>query len=74
MFGPEGNLYVAHFGVGKIQVLNSQGELVRSVPAGEKNAWSSNVAFGGPNLRTLYITGNPGPNPREKGVLYKLDL
>jgi gluconolactonase len=67
MFSPEGNLYVAHFGVGTIHVLNARGELVRSLPAGEKNAWSSNVAFGGPDRRTLYITGNPGPNPREKG-------
>jgi gluconolactonase len=74
MFGPEGYLYVAHFGMGTIHVLNAQGELVRSLPAGEKNAWSSNLAFGGPNLRTLYITGNPGPNPQENGVLYKLDL
>jgi len=74
MFGPEGHLYVAHFGMGAIHVLNAQSELVRSLPAGEKNSWSSNIAFGGANRRTLYITGNPGPNPQEKGVLYKLNL
>jgi gluconolactonase len=62
----EGNLYVAHFGMGQVQVLDPQGKLIRRYPGG--NLLTSNVAFAGPDLDQLYVTGG-GP-----GALYRLDL
>jgi gluconolactonase len=50
-----GNLYVAHYGMGRIQVVRPDGTLARSLEAG--NMSCSNVAFGGPDMNRLYITG-----------------
>ena len=54
-FDEDGNLYVAHFGMGQVQVLDPNGKLIRSIPAG--NGAASNVAFGGANRNQLYVTG-----------------
>ncbi len=70
-FDGEGNLYVAHYGMGEVQVLNPKGELIRSLPAGQKRV--SNVAFGGPEGNQLYMTGCPN-ELQETGFVYKLDL
>jgi gluconolactonase len=61
-----GNLYVAHYGMRQVQVLDPEGRLIRRLPAG--NLTTSNVAFGGPRLDQLFITGG------EPGALYRLDL
>jgi len=66
-----GNLFVAHYGVGLVEVLDSGGHLVRRYPAG--SPLSSNVAFGGMRLEELYVTGAPGEESGP-GVLYKLPL
>jgi len=50
----EGNLYVAHFGTGKIAVFSSGGELLDRLPAGGMKP--TNVAFGGPEMMDLYVT------------------
>jgi gluconolactonase len=68
----EGNLYVAHFGMGQIQVLNPQGKLVRRYSAG--NVSASNVAFGGPRMDQLYVTGSIGIWDKTEGALFRLDL
>ena len=66
-----GNLYVAHYGMKEVQVLDPNGKLIRRYPAG--NLTASNVAFGGPNRDQLFITGGltdeAGP-----GGLFRLDL
>lgn len=67
----EGNLYVAHFGMNQVQVLSPQGELVRRYQGG--NLATSNVAFGGPHMDHLYITGALGGENSE-GALFRLDL
>jgi len=67
----EGNLYVAHYGMRQVQVLSSQGKLIRRYQAG--NLTTSNVAFGGPNMDQLYITGALGGDQTE-GALFRLDL
>jgi len=67
----EGNLYVAHYGMKQVQVLNPQGKLVRRYPGG--NLTTSNVAFGGPNMDQLYVTGALGGEHSE-GALFRLDL
>ena len=66
-----GNLYVAHYGMQQVQVLDPQGKLLRRYPGG--NMRTSNVAFGGPNRDQLFVTGgiNPDGNP---GGLFRLDL
>ncbi|HYP29852.1 MAG TPA: SMP-30/gluconolactonase/LRE family protein [Blastocatellia bacterium] len=68
----EGNLYVAHYGMRQVQVLSPAGELLRRYPAG--NLTTSNVAFGGPNLDRLYVTGALGDERTSKGGLFRLDL
>jgi gluconolactonase len=53
-FDVEGNLYVAHFGMGRVDVFDPVGTLagVIDLPA----AGVTNCAFGGPANKTLYIT------------------
>jgi gluconolactonase len=65
----DGNLYVAHYGMREVQVLNPKGELIRRYAGG--NITTSNVAFGGPKWESLFITGGLDNN---KGGLFVLDL
>jgi gluconolactonase len=66
-----GRLFVAHNGCGRIEVLSSHGRLLRRYAAG--NRLASNVAFGGPGLGHLYVTGSPG-RKSGPGALYRLEL
>ena len=67
-----GNVYVAHFGMGLIEVLDPAGKVIRRYAAG--NLCASNVALGGPNHDQLYITGALGDRDSSKGALFRLDL
>lgn len=67
----EGNLFVAHYGMKQVQVVSPDGKIVRRFPGG--NLTTSNVAFGGPNLDTLYITGGLAEGKSEGG-LFKIKL
>lgn len=64
-----GNLYVAHYGMGQVQVLSPDGELLRSLRTGA--IFTSNVAFAGDRL---YVTGSVGPTEQTTGVLVRLEL
>lgn len=66
-----GNLYVAHYGMKQVQVLSPAGEVIRRYDGG--NTTTSNVAFGGPNMDQLFITGGIGPEAGEGG-LFRIDL
>jgi gluconolactonase len=66
-----GNLYVAHYGMKQVQVLNPAGQLIRRYGGG--NTTTSNVAFGGPEMNQLFITGGIGKEAGEGG-LFRLDL
>jgi gluconolactonase len=66
-----GNLYVAHYGMRQVQVLNRTGQLIRRYAGG--NVTTSNVAFGGPDMNQLFITGGIGPEAGEGG-LFRIDL
>ena len=68
----EGNLYVAHYGMKQVQVLDKDGKLVRRYPGG--NLTTSNVAFGGANLNTLYITGGIKGEGDSEGGFFKIEL
>jgi gluconolactonase len=68
----DGNLYVAHYGMRQVQVLSPEGKILRRYPAG--NLTTSNVAFGGPNMDQLYVTGALGDERTTKGALFRLDL
>ncbi len=50
-FGPDGLLYVAHFGAGVVRVLTQEGELVSTIPSGGPTP--TNLAFWGEDL---YVT------------------
>jgi sugar lactone lactonase YvrE len=50
----QGNLYIARYGAGTVVVLSPQGELLREVRL--KGAKPTNVAFGGPDGRSVYVT------------------
>ena len=67
-----GNLYVAHYGMRRVQVLNPAGKLIRSYDGG--NLTTSNVAFGGPEMSQLFVTGAIGPEHGGKGGVFRLDL
>jgi gluconolactonase len=66
-----GNLYVAHYGMKQVQVLDPQGKLIARYPGG--NVTTSNVAFGGPQMDQLFVTGGLGPESGAGG-LFRLDL
>jgi gluconolactonase len=68
----DGNLFVAHYGMHTVQVLSPEGKLLRSYPGG--NLTTSNVAFAGPNMDQLYITGALADEKASKGALWRLDL
>ena len=67
----QGRLYIAHNGLGRIEVLDSAGKPKGRYPAG--NRLASNVAFGGPGPGDLYVTGSPGKKSGP-GALYRLRL
>jgi gluconolactonase len=67
-----GNLYVAHFGTGVIDVLDPAGKHLRTLEAG--NIACSNVAFGGPKLDQLFVTGGLGPIGKAEGAVFRIDL
>jgi gluconolactonase len=66
-----GNLYVAHYGMKQVQVLDPNSKLIRQFDGG--NVTTSNVAFGGPKMDQLFITGGLGPEAGEGG-LFRIDL
>ena len=66
-----GNLYVAHYGMRQVQVLDPKGKLIARYPGG--NLTTSNVAFGGPKHDQLFITGGLGAEA-SAGGLFRLDL
>ncbi|MBX6312939.1 MAG: SMP-30/gluconolactonase/LRE family protein [Isosphaeraceae bacterium] len=62
----EGNLYVAHYGMGQVQVVSPEGKVIRRYDGG--NLLTSNVAFAGPDFDQLFVTGG------KPGALFRLDL
>ena len=68
----DGNLFIAHYGMHTVQVLDPKGKLVRSYPGG--NLTTSNVAFAGPNMDQLFITGALADEKTSKGAVWRLDL
>jgi gluconolactonase len=67
-----GNLYVAHYGMKQVQVLDPTGKLIRRYDGG--NLTTSNVAFGGPNMDQLFITGALGDYGQSTGGVFRIDL
>ena len=63
---------MAHYGMHQVQVLSPEGRLLRRYPGGTLT--TSNVAFGGPNMDQLYVTGALGEEKGVKGVLFRVDL
>jgi gluconolactonase len=53
-FDEAGNLYVAHYGGGRVAIFSPSGEMIDEIPI--PGAEVTNVAFGGPDRRTLIIT------------------
>lgn len=66
----EGNLYVAHFGMRQVQVLDRTGQVIRRYAGG--NLLTSNVAFGGPANNQLFVTGSI--EATGVGAVFRLDL
>jgi gluconolactonase len=50
----KGNLYVAHWGSWSVRVLNPEGKQIRKIDVPGEHV--TNVCFGGPDGKTLYIT------------------
>ena len=50
----QGNLYIARYGKGVVAIVSPEGKLIREVKLiGEK---PTNIAFGGPDGKTVYVT------------------
>lgn len=49
-----GNLYIARYGAGVIAVISSEGKLLREIKL--KGQFPTNVAFGGKDGKTMYVT------------------
>lgn len=62
----EGRVWVAHYGMKAVQVLDRKGKLVATYDGG--NRTTSNVCFAGPKWDTLYATGG------EPGGLFRLEV
>jgi gluconolactonase len=60
----EGNLYMAHFGAGVVAVFSPEGQPLDRLPAGGEKP--TNVAFGGPDMRELWVT------EAETAAIYRL--
>lgn len=72
-FDRDERLYLAHYGMGQIHVFDLDGRLIESLPAG--NTAVSNLAFGGPEMNQLYVTGSRDFfDPSLPGFVYRLDL
>lgn len=54
----EGNVCVATLVTGAISVISATGELVRQVRVPKHEVFVTNICFGGPDLRTAYITSS----------------
>ncbi|MBF2067279.1 MAG: SMP-30/gluconolactonase/LRE family protein [Calothrix sp. C42_A2020_038] len=61
-----GNLYVAHYGMGQIIVLNQNGQLIRRYNSG--NLTTSNCAFSNSNFNYLFVTGGIGTEDGPGGI------
>lgn len=64
-----GNLYVAHYGMQRVQVFDPSGKWIKQLDGG--NLTTSNVAFGGPKMNQLFVTGALAAG---QGGLFRLDL
>ncbi|OLT20875.1 gluconolaconase [Pseudonocardia sp. CNS-139] len=60
----DGNVCVATLYSGGVSVVSPDGELLDFVPVPEEDPFVTNVCFGGPDLRTAYVTSSG------RGVLY----
>jgi gluconolactonase len=54
----EGNVCVATLVTGAISVISPKGELLRQVAVPKYDVFVTNICFGGPDLRTAYITSS----------------
>ncbi len=63
-FDAGGNLWVAQYGGGAVRQFDKNGNLIRTIELPGKNV--TNVEFGGPGLKTLYVT------EAERGELYRI--
>ncbi|MHA6621072.1 SMP-30/gluconolactonase/LRE family protein [Pseudonocardia sp. DLS-67] len=59
-----GNICVATLYTGAVSVVSPDGELLDVVPVPEADVFVTNVCFGGPDLRTAYVTSSG------RGILY----
>jgi gluconolactonase len=53
-FDEAGNLHVAHYNGGRVDILDSFGKQVGAIPVPGQSV--TNIAFGGPDRRTVVIT------------------
>jgi len=68
----KGNVYVAHLGTGHVLVLNPEGKLAQTLDGGNYDV--SNLAFGGPDMSQLFVTGSITHRKTGEGRVLRLDL
>lgn len=65
-FDKEGNLYVAHYGGGAVYIFSKEGKLIQKIPT--PGLKPTNLEFGGPDLKTLFLT------EVQTNSLYKIEV
>jgi len=63
----EGNVIVATLGTGCVTAVSSEGRVRAVIPVPEFDLMVTNICFGGPDLRTAFITSSG------LGILYQMD-
>ncbi|MBI3910956.1 MAG: SMP-30/gluconolactonase/LRE family protein [Armatimonadetes bacterium] len=65
-FDAEGRLWIAHYGMKAVHVVDPSGQLLATYDGG--NRLTSNLCFAGPRFDQVYVTGG------EPGALFRLDV
>ena len=63
---------MALLGTGHVLVLNPKGHVAQTFDGGNYDV--SNLAFGGPNMSQLFVTGSITHRKTGEGRVYRLDL
>jgi|GEM_PF-644189 gluconolactonase len=70
-FDINGNLWAALWSRGELCCISPDGEMIRSIPLPGEDPRPTNILFGGPDMRTAYVTVRDGT---DKGYVLVFDM
>jgi sugar lactone lactonase YvrE len=66
-----GNLWAAMWSTGELRCIDPDGELIYTVALPGEEPQATNILFGGPDMRTAYVTVRDGA---DKGTVLVFDM